>query len=219
MSTGLTFHCLNNKESNEFMSQDNNRQRMTRMLHTCFTKRTRLPESFDYLCYLYSPLDKKIVAFCFLHQFTIRGDYTYLHIFSVCIHSSFRGKKFCQLLFKHLTELWGDKYDMRLEVRVGSYLGLGEEFNTAAYRCYVRYGFLLEKTDHYKLYDEDNSRGEYEMVGVMMRPRGGIYEDINRFMDPDGSSLLSHHYIALSSDHRSFLKYDVDKRNYILKQL
>jgi hypothetical protein len=89
----------------------------------------------------------------------------------------------------------------------------GKEMNIAAYQCYHRYGFLLLK----KRYILGQDSGEMELYGEMMRPKKGIYENLDFFIDWNGQSLLSHHIIPLSNDDRSSLRYDPDEKNYRLQ--
>ncbi|NDE17555.1 GNAT family N-acetyltransferase [bacterium] len=101
------------------------------------------------------------VAFLFLQEGKDRSAYVH----SVCVKKSQRGKRLCERLFLYLIERYGT-LDLSLEVRVGRYAGEGQAANTAACRCYSKFGFLFT--------DERCSVREDGLNCPMMRPAKGV---------------------------------------------
>lgn len=82
--------------------------------------------------------DVEFIAVCFLQQ--IGAGKLFIH--SVCVKKGRHGQKCCDRLFSYLVRNYGH-YEMSLKVRVDKYKGQGLPENTAAIRCYNKYGFLI----------------------------------------------------------------------------
>lgn len=99
---------------------------------------------------------RHIIGFCFLRK--IRPEDIFIH--TVCINNKFKNQKCCMRLFLFLVQNYG-AYNLLLEVRLGRTKVLpGKAANTAACKCYSRFGFVLPDSPTTSRYDLDE--------GIMM---------------------------------------------------